>query len=78
MAGKIRFYPDSTAISSISPDGYVEYQYDDKKLNAKNDGKGGVSYELYEGYTKVNMDDEGKRFIAEAVRTMERKVHNPN
>ena len=77
-AGKVYFNADKTAISSISPDGYVEYQYDDKKLNAKNDGHGGVSYELYEGYTKVNPDSGGKQFIADAVKIMLQKGHNPD
>ena len=75
-AGKVYFNADKTAISSISQDGYVEYQYDDKKLNAKNDGHGGISYELYEGYTKVPGDDS-KQFIADAVKVMLQKGHNP-
>src|ERR1700753_830188 len=62
-SGKVAFNNDGTAITSISPDGYVEYQNDDKKLEAKNNGHGGISYELYEGYTKMSLDDNGKKFI---------------
>lgn len=76
-AGRVSFNDEGTAINSISPDGYVEYQNDDKKLNAKNDGKGGISYELYDGYNKVNMDDEGRKFIAEAVKVMKQKGYPP-
>jgi len=76
-SGRVTFNAEGTAIRSISPDGYVEYQNDDKKLNAKNDGKGGVSYELYDGYTKINMDEYGKEFIAEAVKVMKRKGYSP-
>jgi hypothetical protein len=76
-SGRVAFNHEGTEISSISPDGYVEYQNDDRKLEAKNDGHGGVSYELYEGYTKLNLDDNGKKFIAEAVKIMKQKGHNP-
>jgi hypothetical protein len=77
-SGQIAFNDDGTAIRSISPDGYMEYQNNDKKLEAKNNGHGGVSYELYDGYNKINMDDNGRKFIAEAVKVMEQKIgHNP-
>jgi hypothetical protein len=76
-SGRVTFNDEGTAIRSISPDGYVEYQNDDKKLNAKNDGRGGVSYELYDGYTKINLDEYGKKFIAEAVKVMKRKGYSP-
>ncbi|MGZ3749973.1 MAG: hypothetical protein ACXVB0_17045 [Mucilaginibacter sp.] len=78
-AGHVAFNQDGTEISSISRDGYVEYQNNEKKLNAKNNGHGGVSYELYDGYAKVNLDDNGKKFIAEAVNVMLQKTgRNPN
>ena len=76
-AGHISFNREGTAISSISPDGYVEYQQDDKKLEAKDNGNGGVSYELYDGYEKLGMDERGRQFIAEAVRVMMQKKHHP-
>jgi hypothetical protein len=76
-AGRVYFNREGTEISSISQDGYVEYQNNDKKLEAKNDGQGGISYELYEGYTKLTLDDNGKKFIAEAVKIMKQKGHNP-
>ena len=78
-SGHVYFNKDETAISSISRNGYLEYQNDERKLNAKNDGHGGVSYELYEGYTKVNPDAEGKKFIAEAIKVIVQKAgHNLN
>ena len=73
-SGKIAFNNEGTEISSISRDGYVEYQNNDKKLEAKNNGHGGISYELYEGYTKLNLDDNGRKFIAEAVKVMRQKT----
>jgi hypothetical protein len=71
-AGHISFNRDRTAFGYISPDGYVEYQYNDKKLEAKNNGKGGVSYELYEGYSKLSPEQNNK-FIADAVRVIMQK-----
>jgi hypothetical protein len=76
-AGHVSFNEDGTAIRSISRDGYVEYQRDDKKLEAKNNGNGGISYELYDGYQKLSMDERGREFIAEAVRVMMQKTHHP-
>ncbi|MDO3626100.1 hypothetical protein [Mucilaginibacter sp. BT774] len=76
-AGHISFNEDGTAIRSISRDGYVEYQQDSKKLEAKNNGNGGISYELYDGYEKLGMDERGRQFIAEAVKVMMQKTHHP-
>ena len=76
-SGHISFNDNGTAIRSISRDGYVEYQMDDKKLEAKSNGYGGVSYELYDGYKKLTLDENGREFIAEAVRIMMKKTHHP-
>ena len=73
-SGHVCFNKDETAISSISRNGYLEYQNDDKKLNAKSDGHGGISYELYEGYTKIDPKGDGKKFIAEAVKIIVQKT----
>lgn len=73
--GHISFNNNGTAIRSISRDGYLEYQMDDKKLEAKSNGYGGVSYELYDGYQKLSMDERGRQFIAEAVKIMMKKTH---
>jgi hypothetical protein len=75
-AGDISFNNAGTAIESISRNGYVEYQNDDKKLEAKNDGRGGISYELYDGYDRLPLDNKGKEFIANAVRVMIKKTRH--
>jgi hypothetical protein len=75
-AGEVSFNNAGTAIESISRNGYVEYQNDDKKLEAKNDGRGGISYELYEGYNKLPFDNKGKEFIAKAVKIMIEKTRH--
>lgn len=75
-SGEVNFNNAGTAIESISRNGYVEYQNDDKKLEAKNDGRGGISYELYEGYDTLPLDSKGKEFIADAVRIMIQKTRH--
>ncbi|MBV8391229.1 MAG: hypothetical protein JO080_15595 [Mucilaginibacter sp.] len=76
-AGHVSFSEDGTTIKSISRDGYVEYQQDGKKLEAKNNGNGGISYELYDGYEKLGMDERGRQLVAEAVKVMVQKKHHP-
>jgi len=76
-SGHVSFNNDGTAIRSISRNGYVEYQQDDKKLEAKDNGNGGVSYELYDGYEKLSLDERGRQFIADAVHVMMQKKHHP-
>jgi hypothetical protein len=50
-SGEIKFNDDETAIKSISPDGYLKYIRNGKKLFAENNPQGEVRYE---------MDDDGK------------------
>ena len=75
-SGEIDFNNAGTAIANISRNGYVEYQNDEKKLEARNDGHGGISYELYDGYDKLPLDSKGKEFIANAVRIMIEKTRH--
>lgn len=76
-SGNVSFNIAGTEISHISPDGYVKYSFNDKKLEAENNRMGGVKYELYDSNEKLNLDDNGRRFIAEAVQNMIKKGHNP-
>jgi hypothetical protein len=76
FSGHISFNNNRTAIRSISRDGYLEYQMDGKKMEAKSNGFGGVTYELYDGYKKLAMDEKGREFIAEAVGVIMKKTHH--
>ncbi len=76
-SGRVYFNHDGTAISSISPGGYVKFEHNDRKLEAENNNQGGVTYELYDNGERLSMNDEGKRFIAEAVQMMMKKGHTP-
>jgi hypothetical protein len=76
-AGKVRFNDDGTGIGSISRGGYVRYWNNEKTLIAKNDGYGGVKYELDDNGEKLDPKTNGKALIAEAVRVMMKKGHKP-
>lgn len=76
-SGDIHFKNDGTGIASISRGGYIKYQHNDLKLEAENNGAGGVKYALYDGSNEINAND-GKALIAEAVMDMIKKAgQNP-
>ena len=76
-SGHVHFSDDGTAISSISRGGYVKYWYNNRKLEARSNGSGGVSYELYNNGERLDPDHDGKPLIAEAVKMMIRKGYHP-
>ncbi len=69
-SGKISFTNDSTAIQSISPDGFLSYRKNDIELMAENDSLGQVMIELYKDGNKLPLNNNGKKFLAAAVREM--------
>jgi hypothetical protein len=77
-SGSIYFNNEGTAISGISPGGYVKYEFNEIKLKAWHSRNGEVSYEVYDNGEKLNPYNEGKTFIAGAVRMMLMKNHRPN
>ncbi len=77
-SGSVYFNSEGTAISSISRGGYVKYQFNNKKLEAKSNGSGNINYEIYEDGEKLDPYRDGKPFIAEAVKMMLLKNHRPN
>jgi hypothetical protein len=69
-AGDIHFTKDSSAVTSISPYGYIEYWGNDKHVVIESDEQGKLSHELYRGETKIPLDSSGKVFLAAAVKEM--------
>ena len=63
-SGRIRFNADQSAITSMSPYGYLEYSHNKKKMRAEADGDGNIDYSLQNGYQQLSMNEEGRRFIA--------------
>lgn len=69
--GEITFNDDETSIQSITPDGFLKYRRNDKRLFAQSNYHGEISYELYEGGKKLNInDDYGKKFLANAIKEL--------
>lgn len=70
-SGDIRFNDDETSIQSITPDGYLEFKKNHIKLLAESNFHGEVSYEIYDDGKKLDpLSNNGKRFIAEAIKEM--------
>lgn len=68
--GKITFNEEETAVKSLSPNGYLKYKKNDKKLVIESNSKGEVSYEFYDDGEKLAFDERGKKFLAEAIKDM--------
>ncbi len=72
--GSVQFTADTTAINTLSPNGYLSFSRNGKSLKAEYDEKQGVYMEIYEN-DKLLSPGEGKEFLAEAVKEMaERNV----
>ncbi len=68
--GKIAFNEEETEIRSLSPNGYLKYKKNDKKLFVESNSKGEISYEFYDDGEKLTFDERGKKFLAEAIKEM--------
>jgi len=68
--GDIQFTADSTAIKSISPEGYLSYEKNENRLRAERDKDGSVYLELYRNGKQVSLDSNSKVFLAAAVKDM--------
>src|SRR5579871_770793 len=70
-SGDIKFNDEETTIASISRNGFLKYQKNDKKLFAENDLQGGIKYEMYNDGNKLDPGSEqGKLFLADVVKSM--------
>jgi len=76
-SGPVHFNVEGTGISSISRFGYLKYECNEQKLDARNDGHGGIRFELSDHGDPIPSGDQ-KAFIAKAVKTMLQKNHHPD
>lgn len=67
--GDIRFTDDDKAIASISEGGYVRYTRDGEKLVVE-PRDGGMIYKVNSGDVMTVLDENGKQFLASAVKVM--------
>lgn len=66
-SGTVTFNSDSTAIKSLSKNGYISYTHDDEKLLIQADNKGGVSYSFNGNDKRDQLDDHQKLLLKEAI-----------
>jgi hypothetical protein len=62
-SGQVVLTDDGLAIASIRPGGYLKFKENDKKLTAKSNLQGEISYELYDGEQNLPLNDSGRRFL---------------
>lgn len=67
--GDIRFTDDDRGIASISEGGYVRYTRDGEKLVVE-PRDGGMIYKVNSGDVMTQLDENGKQFLASAVKVM--------
>ncbi|MBS1915257.1 MAG: hypothetical protein JST87_03210 [Bacteroidetes bacterium] len=69
--GEIQFTDDETAIKSITPNGFLKYTRNNKKLVAENSEHGEIKYDLDYNGKKLNPNDaDGKQFMADVIKDM--------
>lgn len=66
-SGTVTFNNDSTAIKSLSKNGYISYTHDDEKILIQADNKGGISYSFNGDDKRDQLDDHQKALLKEAV-----------
>ncbi|RFZ81095.1 hypothetical protein DYU05_20255 [Mucilaginibacter terrenus] len=71
-SGTIVFNPTNDGIEHISPGGYLEFEDDDRKFEAKQHTVGGIYYR-FNGDSEINvLDADQKRLVAKAVKAIEK------
>lgn len=68
--GTVSFTSDSTAIEGISPMSTLRYKNNSDYLLVTSNEKGQLSFEMTENGKTLLMDQQGKEFIAKAVKVM--------
>ena len=69
-SGQVRFNPETTAIQSIAPGGYLSYRRNNKKLTAESNEQGQLTIEMSNDGKALILDAEGKHFMADAIKDM--------
>jgi hypothetical protein len=69
-SGDIVFNDEETAIERMSANAYLDYRKNGRRLFATSSSNGNVVYEFSNDDRPVNGDDNGKRFLVEAIHEM--------
>ncbi|WDF55615.1 hypothetical protein [Mucilaginibacter sp. KACC 22063] len=73
--GNVAFNKEQTAIVHISPSGYAKYNLDENELIAETDDHGDILYDFNHQGPVKELDEQGKNFLALAVKDMVRNGH---
>ena len=73
--GQFSFNNARTAVSSMSPGGYISYEWNDEKLEVQRNRVGQIVYKINGGRKKTVLDRNDKLFVAVAVKEMIKKGH---
>jgi hypothetical protein len=68
--GDISFTDNETAIKTMSPNGYLKFKKNGKKIIMTAKDNGQVMYEINDGDKKNSLNDDEKAFLAEAIKVM--------
>lgn len=69
--GEVRFNEDETSVQSMSPQGALFFRKNKFKLTAESDANGKITYEMYDGSSKLSINDAaGKQFLADAIKEL--------
>lgn len=64
--GNVSFNDDETAIEAISPEGYIKYRSNNKRIIIECDEDGDIAYSIYKGNHHLNNDDADAKEIVNA------------
>jgi hypothetical protein len=69
--GQLQFSDDEKSIAMLSPNSELNYRNNDIKIKAQSDGKGLISYIIYEDGKKIEADlERGQKILTEAIQVM--------
>lgn len=69
-SGKIELSEDENSIDKLAPGGYLKFRENDAKMIAESNLQGEISYTLYDGNSKLALDDSGRHFIRASLKKM--------
>ncbi|MCC8424062.1 hypothetical protein [Mucilaginibacter sp. UR6-11] len=75
-AGRAFFNINGTAITHITPNGYVKYKRDGRELVAESDKQGEIFYRINDGEKQTHLNADDSLFLARAVKDMIKHGHN--
>ncbi|WP_214071444.1 hypothetical protein [Mucilaginibacter sp. dw_454] len=75
-SGRADFNSDGTAITYISPKGFVKYSNGDQELIAESDYAGHITYQINDSQKLRQLNPQQKIFLAGAIKNMIRLGHN--